>query len=503
MIPEIKLTSAGAALLAKVPAGEPVPLSRWQFGTGALAPGESIDRTALIAPIDYLEITSLENKETRSTVLGQFTNQGREAFSWEELGLLATDPDGGEILFCYGNAFGSGEKIQAGTEQLREFIFGTVLVFDSAENVTAVVDHSLVFIPLREKGQPSGVATLGNDGKVPEDQLPEMDYIPTPEKGAAGGVATLGTDGKVPSGQLPDMDYDPAGSAAAVQNLLAGHTANLDNPHQVQASQIPCLPWENVAEAISDINNQLNKTAETQYKWAKSQYQLSQAGTSSAFTLAYDDRVTTSKTVYYSAEVSMTADHQAVLVNPITLNYTPGNIASYLSTLRGKYAAVSATGTPYYVSPTATIRESTASVGSRYYQYLEPSYKVSVVRQSLGYVYSEIRHTYPDAGERDGYYYEYAGEENTPVIPKIVTGTYTGTGAAQTILLGKRPKAVLLGGDGYDSAGVYYKATMVISNYSPLSTIAIVDTGFTVSGNTSATTAFSKSGVTYWYVALL
>ena len=124
MIPEIKLTSAGAALLAKVPAGETVPLSRWQFGTGALAPGESIDRTALIAPIDYLEITSLENKETRSTVLGQFTNQGRETFSWEELGLLATDPDGGEILFCYGNAFGSGEKIQSGTEQLREFVFG-------------------------------------------------------------------------------------------------------------------------------------------------------------------------------------------------------------------------------------------------------------------------------------------------------------------------------------------------------------------------------------------
>lgn len=171
MIPEIKLTSAARPCWPKCPPERrcPVPVAVRHRGSG---PGESIDRTALIAPIDYLEITSLENKETRSTVLGQFTNQGRETFSWEELGLLATDPDGGEILFCYGNAFGSGEKIQSGTEQLREFVFGTVLVFDSAENVTAVVDHGLVFIPLREKGQPSGVATLGTDGKVPRASSP-------------------------------------------------------------------------------------------------------------------------------------------------------------------------------------------------------------------------------------------------------------------------------------------------------------------------------------------
>ena len=31
--------------------------------------------------------------------------------------------------------------------------------------------------------------------------------VPATEKGAAGGVATLGEDGKVPAGQLPAMDY--------------------------------------------------------------------------------------------------------------------------------------------------------------------------------------------------------------------------------------------------------------------------------------------------------
>ena len=46
------------------------------------------------------------------------------------------------------------------------------------------------------------------NGKVPSGQLPEMDYIPTSEKGTAGGVASLGSDGKVPEEQLPPISAD-------------------------------------------------------------------------------------------------------------------------------------------------------------------------------------------------------------------------------------------------------------------------------------------------------
>lgn len=176
MIPSVKLTSKGEALLAKVPAGAAVPVTKWQIGTGALAAGSSLDRTALVAPLKDLPISSVGNEGNTATILGQFTNAGMEAFSFEELGLLATDPDEGEVLFCYGNAFGAGEKIQAGTDQLREFIFGTELTFSREANVTAVIQQALVFIPQSEKGQPGGVASLGEDGKVPEEQLPEMEY---------------------------------------------------------------------------------------------------------------------------------------------------------------------------------------------------------------------------------------------------------------------------------------------------------------------------------------
>ena len=66
-------------------------------------------------------------------------------------------------------------------------------------------------------------------------------YIKATEKGKPGGVATLGEDGKVPAGQLPKMDYDPAGSAEAVQKNLTAHTGNKNNPHAVTAEQVGAL----------------------------------------------------------------------------------------------------------------------------------------------------------------------------------------------------------------------------------------------------------------------
>lgn len=177
MIPKIILTSEGAAMLAKIPAGAAVPVSRWQIGTGALPSGSSMDRTALVTPFDYIPISEITEQGNRATVLGQFTNQGRPAFAFEELGLLANDPDEGEILMCYGNAFGAGEQIQAGDEQLREFVFGTELLFSSTASVTAEIDQALVFIPKKEKGQPGGVATLDKNGKVPKSQLPDDIFV--------------------------------------------------------------------------------------------------------------------------------------------------------------------------------------------------------------------------------------------------------------------------------------------------------------------------------------
>lgn len=96
-------------------------------------------------------------------------------------------------------------------------------------------------------------AGLDENGKVPENQLPEMDYVPTNEKGKPSGVATLGADGKVPSAQLPSMNFDAAGAAATVQQNLNSHTGNKSNPHGVTAAQVGALPANGTAAAANKL----------------------------------------------------------------------------------------------------------------------------------------------------------------------------------------------------------------------------------------------------------
>ena len=178
MIPSVKLTSAGAALLAKTPAGYAVPVTRWQIGRGALPAGSSLDRTALAEPVLYLPLYEVQNQGNQALILGQFTNQEIwEAFPLEELGLFAQDPEEGEILMCYGNAFGAGEVIQAASEQLREFVFGTQMEFSGDANMVGEIQQGLMFIPMAEKGAPEGVTPLGPDGLVPERYLPNINKL--------------------------------------------------------------------------------------------------------------------------------------------------------------------------------------------------------------------------------------------------------------------------------------------------------------------------------------
>ena len=58
-IPNCILTKKGQALLAKTPSGAEIPVTRWQMGTGVLAPELAVeDMTALVSPLQYLPISS-------------------------------------------------------------------------------------------------------------------------------------------------------------------------------------------------------------------------------------------------------------------------------------------------------------------------------------------------------------------------------------------------------------------------------------------------------------
>lgn len=88
--------------------------------------------------------------------------------------------------------------------------------------------------------------TQGNYAKAQGDRAAQLvDAIEdTDVGGMAADILALQSgkadlvNGKVPDAQLPELDFDPAGSAAAVQALISAHTGNTANPHGVTAAQI-------------------------------------------------------------------------------------------------------------------------------------------------------------------------------------------------------------------------------------------------------------------------
>ena len=196
------MTNAGlAAVAAAAQAGEQVQITHLAMGDGG---------GTEYAP-DSAQ-TSLKNERWRGAV-ASYTRDGNrftvtaympaetEAFVVRELALFLSDG----TCFAVANAPSIPHQPPVdgvGTE------FETIIPFavENADSVTVAVDPT-GGIPWSMVGQPNGVAGLDETGKVPESQLPEL-------------------------------DFDPSGSAAAVQANLTAHTGNRKNPHGVTAPQV-------------------------------------------------------------------------------------------------------------------------------------------------------------------------------------------------------------------------------------------------------------------------
>lgn len=188
---KLKLTTFGQTIEAKRHQGKGIRFTRVAIGDGLLGNGSMINRTALVSERHTMKIDGVLTTDggKQSVVVVTLDNsQFDEGFSYRELGLLAQDPDTQEEgVYLYDNAGAECEyldtkdngvviyerlKLQIRVEQ------ADTISFEASGNPLNITWTDIE--PLLAKK-----ADLGGDGKVPEDQLPEMNYEPLLKDNAA------------------------------------------------------------------------------------------------------------------------------------------------------------------------------------------------------------------------------------------------------------------------------------------------------------------------------
>lgn len=197
--PKMTLTNAGQALQTKVLAGETLTFTRIALGDGQLNGQPIAPLTALISQKATVEVDSVRVVNTGTAqVAGFFSNADiSTGFWWRETGVFAQDPDVGEVLYGYTNAGDAGDYIPTVEDtRIEKYIYCSIAVAN-ADTVNITIPSSDTYIPMSQKGEAGGVATLDSGGKVPMEQLPA---------GQNSGLATLGADGKLSDGQVPSAE---------------------------------------------------------------------------------------------------------------------------------------------------------------------------------------------------------------------------------------------------------------------------------------------------------
>ena len=142
------LTNRGRNLQSKAQTGIELQYTRIALGDGELGSSSILELNALKHEIKSLSINKLKVLSGGRAVVGAvLSNQDLQSgFYFREIGVFATDPDLGEILYCYANAGALAEYIPAGggSDIIEKNIDVQTLV-GNAQSVTAVIDSSLVF----------------------------------------------------------------------------------------------------------------------------------------------------------------------------------------------------------------------------------------------------------------------------------------------------------------------------------------------------------------------
>lgn len=125
-----------------------------------------------------------------------------------------------------------------------------------ANNIQEAIDQIMDL-----KGTNNGFAALDSTGKIPQSQIPSMDYIPISQKGVANGVATLDNEQKIPINQIPDLNYIPIIQKGAAEGVASLNINGIIPNNELYIEQIlnPNItvelydPWKNQSLADYEI----------------------------------------------------------------------------------------------------------------------------------------------------------------------------------------------------------------------------------------------------------
>ena len=139
------LTDKGRALLAKLTQGNTLDITRAETGAGFVTPGLLTKQTEVTDPKQTLNFKPVSYPEVGKCAMTMaLTNEGlADGYEATQVGIYATDPDEGEILFFLSQAVDaeSGTIIPSETEMpgySSEWTF--YLQYGQADGVNVVVD---------------------------------------------------------------------------------------------------------------------------------------------------------------------------------------------------------------------------------------------------------------------------------------------------------------------------------------------------------------------------
>ena len=190
------ITTAGEGLLARASAGEGLTITEVWVGKGTVESAAAAKAlTALLDPVAKATSTRPAVAGGQISMLVEYRNDMggglEEGFALSEFGVMAKVGDDAPTLLYYAALGDRAQPVPPIAEGL------DVHRFPVAIGVTGEVEVSLEY--------PAGVWVTHEELEEAMAGIDLSGYVKSSEKGAPNGVATLGPDGKVPGEQLPDI----------------------------------------------------------------------------------------------------------------------------------------------------------------------------------------------------------------------------------------------------------------------------------------------------------